>query len=64
MKARTKLLRRLQDEFRRYRPSSVDRIIARVNPMQPGWAYCFRIGQSSRCFSHVKDRVEKKVKRP
>ena len=34
-----------------------------INPILRGWTNYFRIGQSSRCFSHVKDWVEKKVRR-
>ena len=61
--ARTKLLRRLKGVMRRHCSQPVERVIALINPILRGWTNYFRIGQSSRCFSHVKDWVEKKVRR-
>jgi RNA-directed DNA polymerase len=34
-----------------------------INPALRGWTNYFRIGHSARCFSYVKDWVEKKVRR-
>ena len=34
-----------------------------INPILRGWVNYFRIGHSSRCFSMVKDWVEKKIRR-
>ena len=61
--ARTKLLRRLKGVMGRHCSQPVERVIALINPILRGWTNYFRIGQSSRCFSHVKDWVEKKVRR-
>jgi len=63
MKARTALLRRLKDVFRRHRSQPVDRVIHLINPILRGWTNYFRVGNSSRCFGYVKDWVEKKVRR-
>jgi RNA-directed DNA polymerase len=63
MKARTALLRKLKDVFRRYRSQPVDRIVHLINPMLRGWVNYFRIGHSSKCFGYVKDWVEKKIRR-
>jgi len=63
VKARTKLLRNLKDIFRRFVSQPVDRVIALINPKLRGWINYFRIGNSSVCFSYVKDWVEKKVQR-
>ena len=63
MKARTALLRKLKDVFRRYNSQPVDRVIFLINPILRGWVNYFRIGQSSRCFGYVKDWVEKKTRR-
>jgi len=63
MKARTSLLRRLKDIFRRFQSQPVDRVIALINPVLRGWVTCFRIGNSSRCFGFVRDWVEKKLRR-
>ena len=63
MKARTALLCKLKEVFRRFRSQPINRVIDLINPMLRGWVNYFRVGQSSRCFGYVKDWVEKKVRR-
>ena len=63
MKARTALLGKLKDVFRRYVSQPVERVIALINPILRGWVNYFRIGHSSRCFGYIRDWVEKKVRR-
>ena len=63
MKARTALLRKLKVIFRRYRSQPVQRVIALINPIVRGWVNYFRAGQSRRCFSYVRNWVEKKIRR-
>ncbi|NEV64484.1 group II intron reverse transcriptase/maturase [Thiorhodococcus minor] len=63
MKARTALLQRLKDVFRRHRSQPIDRVIALINPILRGWVGYFRVGHASRCFGYVKDWVEKKIRR-
>ena len=63
MKARTKLLRRLKEVFRRHRSQPVEKVVDRINPILRGWVNYFRIGHASRCFSYVRDWVEKKSRR-
>jgi len=63
MKARTALLRKLKDVFRRHISQPVDRVIYLINPILRGWVNYFRIGNSSRCFGYIKDWVEKKIRR-
>ena len=63
MKARTALLRKLKEVFRRHNSQPVDRVIYLINPILRGWVNYFRIGQSSRCFGYIKDWVEKKIRR-
>lgn len=63
MKARTALLRKLKDVFRRHQSQPVDRVIYLINPILRGWVNYFRIGNSSKCFGYVKDWVEKKIRR-
>jgi RNA-directed DNA polymerase len=63
MEARTTLLRRLKDIFRRFRSQPVSRVIELINPILRGWVQYFRIGNSAACFNYVRDWVEKKVRR-
>jgi RNA-directed DNA polymerase len=63
LKKRTALLGKLRDMFRRYASQPVGRVIERINPILRGWVNYFAVGHSSRCFSFVKDWVEKKIRR-
>ena len=63
MEARTQLLRKLKEVFRRYQSQPIERVIGLINPILRGWVNYYRIGNSSRCFGYVKDWVEKKVRR-
>jgi RNA-directed DNA polymerase len=63
LKKRTELLRKLKDVFRCYQSQPVDRVIDLINPILRGWVNYFAIGHSSRCFGHIKDWVEKKIRR-
>jgi RNA-directed DNA polymerase len=60
---RTAVLRKLKEVFRRFQSQPVTRVIAQINPVLRGWVTYFAIGHSSRCFSYVRDWVEKKVRR-
>ncbi len=60
---RTELFGKLKDVFRRYRSQSASGLIRQINPILRGWVNYFRIGNSGRCFSHVRYWVEKKVRR-
>jgi len=63
MKARTALLQKLKEIFRRFQSQPVDRVIELINPILRGWVNYFRVGHSSRCFGYVKAWVEKKIRR-
>ena len=63
MKARTALLRKLKVTFRRFRSQPIGRVVSLINPILRGWVHYFAVGHSSRCFSFVKDWVDKKVRR-
>lgn len=63
MKARTALLRKLKEIFRRFQSQPVDRVIDLINPILRGWVNYFGIGHASRCFGYVRDWVEKKIRR-
>jgi len=62
-KARTELLRKLSKLFRSARSQPAENVIALVNPVLRGWVTYFRIGDSSRCFSYVRQWVELKMRR-
>jgi RNA-directed DNA polymerase len=63
MKKRTALLRKLKAIFQRYVSQPVSRVIAEINPILRGWVTYFAIGHSTRCFSYIKQWVEKKIRR-
>jgi hypothetical protein len=60
---RTALLRKLKDIFRRFQSQPLDRVVHLINPILRGWVQYFAVGHASRCFSYVRDWVEKKVRR-
>jgi RNA-directed DNA polymerase len=63
MKARTALLRKLKEVFRRHNSQPLDRVIYLINPILRGWVNYFRVGHASGCFGYIKDWVEKKIRR-
>src|SRR4051794_1693490 len=63
LKKRTALLRKLKEIFRRFQSEPVARVIQLINPILRGWVNYFAVGHSSRCFSFVRDWVEKKMRR-
>jgi len=63
MKNRTALLAKLRDIFRRYASQPVRGVIELITPILRGWVNYFAVGNSSRCFSFIKDWVEKKIRR-
>ncbi len=62
-KKRTALLRKLREIFRGSRSQPVGGLIAKINPILRGWVKYFAVGHSSRCFSYIRDWVEKKIRR-
>ena len=63
LKKRTALLQTLRDVFRRFQSQPVSRVIELINPILRGWVNYFAVGHSSRCFSFIKDWVDKKIRR-
>src|SRR5438552_8149850 len=63
LKKRTALLRELKQVFRRHRSQPIERVIILINPMLRGWVNYFAVGNSSECFTYIRDWVEKKVRR-
>ena len=63
LKKRTALLAKLREIFHRYISQPVGRVIEVINPILRGWVNYFAVGHSSRCFSFIKDWVERKIRR-
>jgi len=61
-KKRTALLRKLKLVFRSYRSQPVSGLIEQINPILRGWVNYFAVGHSSRCFSYIRNWVEKKIR--
>ena len=60
--ARSKLLEKIKGIFRTHRSQPLTRVLKEINPILRGWVNYFRVGNSSRCFTYVKDWIEKKVR--
>ena len=63
LKKRTALFAKLREIFRRNVSQPVGKVIELINPILRGWVNYFRVGDSNRCFSMVKNWVEKKIRR-
>jgi RNA-directed DNA polymerase len=62
-KKRTALLSKLKEYFHRYRSQPISKLIEQINPILRGWVNYFAIGHSHRCFSYIRDWVERKIRR-
>jgi RNA-directed DNA polymerase len=62
-KKRTALLHKLKEIFRRFRSQPISRVIEQINPILRGWVNYFATGHSTRCFSYLRNWVEKKIRR-
>src|SRR5215469_7163475 len=61
-KKRTALFAKLREIFQNV-SQPIGTVIERINPILRGWMNYFRIGHSGRCFSKIRDWVEKKIRR-
>ena len=61
-KKRKALLQTLKQVFRSHRSRPIAEAIARINPILRGWVQYFAFGHSSRCFSYIRNWVEKKIR--
>jgi RNA-directed DNA polymerase len=61
-KKRTALLGKLKAIFRHSRSQPVQGLIEEINSILRGWVRYFAFGNSSRCFSYIRDWVEKKIR--
>jgi RNA-directed DNA polymerase len=63
MKKRTALLGQIKVIFRELKSQPVSAVISEINPILRGWVNYFAIGNSSRCFSFIRNWVEQKIRR-
>ena len=63
LKKRTALLAKRREVFRQQVSQPVARVVEQINPILRGWVNYFAVGDSSECFSFVRDWVEKKIRR-
>ncbi len=61
--ARIKLQQKIKAAFKAKRGRPLKEVIEIINSILRGWVNYFRIGNSGRCFSVIKDWVQKKVRR-
>ena len=62
LKKRTALLAKLKEIFRHHVSQPLAQVIEQINPILRGWVNYFAVGDSSACFSFVRDWVEKKIR--
>ena len=60
---RTQLIRTLKVLFRKNRSKPVSQLVGIINPILGGWVSYFSIGNSARCFSYIRQWVEKRIRR-
>jgi RNA-directed DNA polymerase len=63
LKKRTALYEKLREIFRKCVSWPVEKVIAKINPILRGWVNYFRVSHAARCFSMVKQWVDKKIRR-
>ena len=61
-KARKAIKAKIRDIIRRGGATPIEVLVARINAALAGWVTYFRVGNSSRAFSEVRDYVEMKVR--
>jgi RNA-directed DNA polymerase len=54
---------KMETLYEAYKSFPIEMVIATINPILRGWVNYFRIGNSSDCFSYIKEWVELKVRR-
>ena len=61
-KARQKMKAEIREAIRRGGDASVERIIDKINSKLGGWVNYFRVGNSSRAFSEIREYTEMKIR--
>ncbi len=63
MQARTKVMDKIRDVFRRHESQPLTRVRDLINPILRGWVQYFKIGNSGKVFGYVKDWLTRKIRR-
>ncbi|WP_372366015.1 group II intron reverse transcriptase/maturase [Candidatus Uabimicrobium sp. HlEnr_7] len=63
MSARTKVIRKMKNVFKINCSRHILDVIDQINPIIQGWVNYFRFGNSTKCFSYVKDWINTKVRK-
>lgn len=63
MKKRVEVLEKVKNAIRNNRFQPVRVVVKEINAILSGWVNYFRQGNSARCFSYVRDRVERMIRR-
>lgn len=63
LKKRKELLDKLRKILKQCQSFQITEVIQQVNSVLRGWVEYFRYGRSSKCFSYVRQWVEKKIRR-
>eukprot|EP01035_Chromulina_nebulosa_P010140 gene10140-13642_t len=63
MEARSKVIGKIRDVFRRHESQPLTRVRDLINPILRGWVQYFKIGNSSKVFGYVKDWLTRKIRR-
>jgi RNA-directed DNA polymerase len=61
-KARKAIKAKIRDLIRRGGATPAKMLVAQINAVLAGWVYYFRVGNSSRAFSEVRDYAEMKIR--
>ena len=61
--ARSELIKKLKEIFRRHRSRPIEGLVGAINPILRGWVNYFRVGHATKQFKYVSQWVEKKVRR-
>ncbi len=62
-KARSSLISRLRELFRRHVSHPIAWVLNQANTILRGWVNYFRVGESHECFSYIRYWMERKVRR-
>ena len=63
MSARTKVIRKMKDLFKKHCSKNISDVIGLINPIIRGWVNYFRYGNSSKCFAYLRYWIHYKIRK-